>query len=173
MSILHLTKSLCDSGPRATAGSIQRRNVITKFALPGKPAVAHVRFCREHDLESWLALRNDAVADLKPMPRPWTEDDFYREMTAKDWWFEDCTQVAESNAGELIGSVTLARRGNLAVMHWLIVVPAWRRRGIAQLLVAHCERLARQRGHIEIRVETHGNWKAAVALYRRLGYVAA
>jgi GNAT superfamily N-acetyltransferase len=154
MSILHLNKNLSDP---------TRPSRIDNGAL---------RNYRPTDLPAWLAMRNRAVAELIPMPRPWTEADFHRQMTAADGWRNDCTWVAETN-DKLVGSVTLARRGSLAVVHWLVVDPAWRRQGIAGRLMAKCEQAAWQQGHHQIGVETHKNWRAAVEFYMRLGYSPA
>lgn len=55
----------------------------------------------------------------------------------------------------------------------LNVLPPYRRRGVASALIAHCENLARRKGHRQmgIAVGLHGGFGAAQRLYVRLGYV--
>ena len=56
-----------------------------------------------------------------------------------------------------LGGVTLAiregRAGTVPVVHWLVVHPAWRRRGIGRLLMSHLERAAWDDGWREVEVE--------------------
>jgi len=74
----------------------------------------------------------------------------------------------------VVGAVTLAIREGAArsvpVVHWLLVDPAWRRRGIGRLLMSHLERAAWDAGWREIELETHAGWIEAVAFYQSIGY---
>lgn len=76
-----------------------------------------------------------------------------------------------------MGAVTLARRGDAEqgrpVVHWLIVDPAFRRRGIGRLLVATLESACWQAGERQVWLETHTGWREATAFYSALGYVPA
>jgi GNAT superfamily N-acetyltransferase len=62
--------------------------------------------------------------------------------------------------------------GALAVpaVHWLAVLPNWRRRGVGRLLIEALEERSWQQGHREIFLETHEGWTAARRLYESLGY---
>src|SRR3954466_7382944 len=95
------------------------------------------------DVPAWLSLRDRAMADQMPRARSWSHADFQSEMLDKNWWRSDWTWLATSDR-RVVGSVTLAIRDGKArsvpVVHWLLVDPAWRRRGVAQLLIAHLER---------------------------------
>jgi GNAT superfamily N-acetyltransferase len=128
------------------------------------------------DVASWLALRDRAMAGQAPPVRPWSERDFHTEMVAKNWWRPDLSWVAcqTDETQTLIGSVTLAIRegtaGGVPVIHWLLVDPAWRRRGIGQLLVSHLERAAWNAGWREVQLETHAGWADAAAFYQSIGY---
>lgn len=104
--------------------------------------------------------------------RPWSEADFAREMTSKPWWRDERTWMATPDDAptELIGAVTLAMRKDTPIVHWLMVDPEWRRRGIAQQLLTHLERAVWEHGDREVRLETHKNWQFAVELYTKLGY---
>jgi GNAT superfamily N-acetyltransferase len=78
------------------------------------------------------------------------------------------------NENMLVGSVMMAiregRAGSVPVVHWLLVEPAWRRRGIGRLLLSHLERAAWDDGWREVQLETHAGWSAAVAFYHSMGY---
>lgn len=140
-------------------------------------AVRHIKL--PDDIVAWLRLRERATAELRPLPRPWSEADFRAELLSKPWWQpEQCwiayVENSPNESGDMIGSVTLAlRAGELVtvpVVHWLLVDPAWRRRGIAGLLITHLEQAAWDAGWREIQLETHANWEAAVAFYQSIGY---
>jgi len=147
------------------------------------------------DVPVWLALRDRATAELRPRPRRWTELDFASQMLNQPWWRDDRTWLAiaasqrlagsespatrslpaiDSVHPKIVGSVTLAVReatvNNVPVLHWLMVDPSWRRRGIARVLVSHLERAAWNAGWREVQLETHAGWKDAVAFYQSMGY---
>ena len=72
-----------------------------------------------------------------------------------------------------VGTVALAAQtaaSTLAAVHWLAVLPAWRRRGVARQLMAALEERAWELGHREIFLETHAGWTAAQGFYESLGY---
>jgi ribosomal protein S18 acetylase RimI-like enzyme len=74
----------------------------------------------------------------------------------------------------VIGTATLGWRGSAGggkpVIHWLGVLPEFRRRGVGRLLVAQLEEMVWQSGGREVGLETHTAWTDAVAFYRALGY---
>jgi GNAT superfamily N-acetyltransferase len=84
------------------------------------------------------------------------------------------TNPTRAETGRIIGAVTLAMRAGPAVcvpvVHWLLVDPAWRRRGVGRMLVAHLERAVWDAGWREVQLETHAGWQAAVAFYQSIGY---
>jgi mycothiol synthase len=131
-----------------------------------------------NDVGSWLELRRQAFADEQPVPGHWTEDDFAREFVRQPWWNPERLWLVEESArdghGEIIGTVTVAvrdvSRGPRASIHWLAVLPSWRKRGIGRLLVATAELAAWHSGCRDVHLETHSGWRSAVALYRALGY---
>jgi GNAT superfamily N-acetyltransferase len=148
--------------------------------LVGFPCVVEVRgvnirqMAVPDDVPHWLALREQAVADLMPAPRPWLHADYAAEIFDKPWWHAKWNWVATNDAGEVVGAVTLAIRegeaGRAAVVHWLLVDPAWRRRGIGRVLMSHLEQAAWEAGYREVQLETHADWASAVAFYQSMGY---
>jgi GNAT superfamily N-acetyltransferase len=128
------------------------------------------------DVNGWLRLRERAFARERPGVRRWTADDFAAEMVSKPWWSDERTWLAVDVVAEerLVGAATLAQRDtptlSLPVVHWLLVDPKSRRRGIGRQLMMRLEQDAWERGFREVRLETHAGWRAAVALYRALGY---
>jgi GNAT superfamily N-acetyltransferase len=83
-------------------------------------------------------------------------------------------RTARTVPGTIIGAVTLAMRegqaASVPVVHWLLVDPAWRRRGVGRTLLSHLEREAWDAGWREVQLETHAGWQAAVAFYQSIGY---
>jgi GNAT superfamily N-acetyltransferase len=127
------------------------------------------------DVAAWLALRDRAMTDHIPRVRPWSEADFNSEMQSNPWWRADWMWLVTS--GKLaspIGAVTLALREGAStkvpVVHWLLVDPARRRRGVGRMLISHLELAAWNDGWREIELETHAGWSAAVAFYQSMGY---
>ena len=147
--------------------------------VPGVSLRNFSRVDAERDMDRWLELRNQAFARERLGIRRWDRDDFEREMLLKDWWRADWTWLAETASGteapeRLVGAVTLAMRGAgeaaVPVVHWLIVRPQSRRRGVGRLLMAALEAECWDHGFRQVRLETHVRWRRAVQFYERLGY---
>ena len=158
-SVLHLRKELIAPPVEHAVGGVEVRSI----RVPG-------------DLCAWLALRTRATAAMTPPVREWTSDDFAIEMLQKPWWREDASCVAVADDSSIIGAATLAVRTgatrSVPVVHWLLVEPAWRRRGVGRLLMSRLERAALDNGCREIELETHMGWTEAVAFYHSIGYAA-
>jgi GNAT superfamily N-acetyltransferase len=157
--ILHFRRQLCGPPDIAEVSGIQVRN----FIVPD-------------DVGPWSALRDRAMAEQVPRARPWSEGDFQLEMLSKSWWSAKRTWVAvEANRREcVVGAVTRALREGMAssipVVHWLLVDPSWRRRGVGRLLISYLELAAWNDGWREIELETHAGWASAMAFYQSIGY---
>lgn len=79
--------------------------------------------------------------------------------------------LAAEVAGEPVGSgAWRAVGGGMAEIKRVYVVPAFRRRGLAQLVVAALERSAALAGHRSVVLNSGHRQPEALALYRRLGY---
>jgi GNAT superfamily N-acetyltransferase len=154
-SVLHLRKQLIDP-PVAVAAGVRVRTI----AIPD-------------DIDAWLALRERAMADLVPTVRQWGHHDFLAEMVWQPWWRAEWTWLAFDEL-HIVGAGTLAvregRDSRVPVIHWLLVDPTWRRRGIGRVLVSHLERAAWHAGWREVQLETHAGWAEAVAFYHSIGY---
>ena len=90
-------------------------------------------------------------------------------------WFAETQELLQS--GEVVGTVTLARRGispdDKPVVHWLAVLPRFRQRGVGQLLMGSLEAAVWDEGGRQIWLETHEAWAEARRLYASLGYEPA
>ncbi len=145
----------------------------------------------EADIPLWLELRHRSFARQRLGVRAWNRADFQREFLDRPWWNPDRMWFAEAIGGTgplearppafaitaplLVGAVTLAQRGptlesSKPVVHWLCVLPPWRRQGVGRLLMATLEAAVWDSGGRLIMLETHSAWNEAVHFYRSLGY---
>jgi len=149
--------------------------------LPRLPGVALRHFVGLSDVAVWLELRHRAFAREKVGVRQWTAADFEAEFLSKPWWSPERLWFAEAETQQpglpsqyAVGTITLAFRGTGAdaqpVIHWLAVLPAWRRRGVGRLLLAALEKNCWDAGHRQIGLETHAEWTAAVRFYQQAEY---
>ena len=132
----------------------------------------------DRDINTWLEIRDQAFARERLGVRRWSSSDFQSEFLDKSWWNPGRMWFAEAETSSgrvAVGTVTMAVRGDhfegLPVVHWLAVVPRWRRKGIARLLVATLEAECWDQGHREVWLETHAQWRAAAKFYEAMGYV--
>lgn len=99
--------------------------------------------------------------------------------TADECFSLDATELAGADTqffvarkmDEPIGCIALWDCGDYAEIKRLFVDPMARGTGLGQRLVEHLENAATQAGHRVIRLESGDKLIAAVALYRKLGYV--
>lgn len=135
-------------------------------------------YAGDQDIPLWLSLRDRAFARQKLGVRQWSVEDFHREFLEKPWWRPDWLWFAERSGQDgdstAAGTVALALRSGETdvkpVVHWLCVVPAWRRQSIGRVLMSAVERAAWDAGYDEVWLETHAAWKEAAAFYDRLNY---
>ena len=162
--------------------------------LTHRPTVERVggislrHFESQRHADEWLDI-HAAVFAQGTSHRPWTRQDFARELLDKTRWDPrrmwlavtnlqrqpDCdTSVVPDSASAIVGTVTCGQRtragGELPVIHWLMVRPAWRGRGIGRLLVSALEQDCFDAGETVVGLETLSDLTAAVALYQALGY---
>jgi GNAT superfamily N-acetyltransferase len=187
---LPAANQLCENGCMATVLQFNRQ-LDSKPEISPLPGISVRQFHGEADILNWLELRHLAFARQRIGVRQWTAADFHSEFTSRWWWKPEYMWLAESvehpelsgtatKSPQLVGAVTLAMRGEQfdadrarPVVHWLIIHPRWRRRGLGRLLMTHLETAAWNVGHREICLETHVAWEAAVKFYESLGYTAS
>jgi len=134
----------------------------------------------DDDIRRWIDIRHKSFAHQRLGVSRWNCEDFQREFISKRWWrpdhlwFAESEPATESEVPETVGTVTLALRGSgeeaKPVVHWLAVVPRWRRRGIGRLLIKRLEATCWDAGYRQVWLETHVAWTAAARLYESLGY---
>jgi GNAT superfamily N-acetyltransferase len=154
------------------------KKIIQRPTLPEVAGVHLRHFVGTADVEPWLELRRRAFARQKLGVRDWNAEDFAQEFLRKPWWQPEAMWLAEAQPllmpTELVGSVTLARRGDAVdgkpVVHWLCVLPGYRRRGIGRLLLAALEAAVWDAGERQVWLETHEAWSEAARLYAASGY---
>ena len=82
----------------------------------------------------------------------------------------DCCWVAEKD-GQNIGSAMVVRADRAtAKLRVVIVDPSARGLGVGEHLVAECIRFARRKGYSKMTLWTDSSLRAAVALYKKLGF---
>jgi mycothiol synthase len=150
-----------------------------EVALP--PGIVLRHFADRPDIAAWLAVRARAFAREKLGVGQWNAADFEREFLSKPWWSPGRMWLAQvtdaAGLSQVVGTVTWADRGRppdvKAAVHWLAVLPGYRRRGIGRLLLETLHQACWDAGHREIFLETHVAWAGAGRLYTSLGYHAA
>jgi GNAT superfamily N-acetyltransferase len=164
--------------PKAMASILHFRKELMRPPVALEVADIRVRsMIVPDDVDAWLELRSRATAGMLPRVREWTRDDFSDQMVQKPWWRHDRTWLAmdamQKNS-PAVGAVTLALRTGTAItlpiVHWLLVDPAWRRRGVGRILISQLECAAWSDGWRQIELETHAGWKEAAAFYHSMGY---
>jgi len=128
------------------------------------------------DIGAWLRLRTEAFAGMVAAGREWSAADFEREFTSRPWWRAEAMWLAEAvDSPAVVGSVVLGRSGrppdDRPCIQWLMVDPEYRRRGIGAALLAAAELAALERGETVLTLETHADWRDAIRLYERSGWV--
>ena len=80
--------------------------------------------------------------------------------------------VAEGEGGHLAGTAILLFRAHSAVarLYSIAVAPHMGGRGVASMLLAAVEEMARKRGCTSVRLEVHVTNHPAIARYRKSGY---
>ena len=163
-TVLQLTKRLASRPTIDASGGV----IIRTFCDVG-----------HDDVDRWIAIRSRAFARQRIGVREWDRADFDRELRQKWWWRPERTwmaQVQPDPHGEslTVGTITLAFRGSeadaLPAIHWLTMLPEFRRGGIARRLVATLEAACWDQGWREVALETHVGWIEAAKFYAALGY---
>lgn len=166
-----------DSGPILTMAPILflSRRMTARPALRSPPELTIRNWRGDTDIAAWLALHRAAFPAPRPELRQWEEGDLRRELLSRSAWSADRTWFAlDPEADQPIGMISLLPRAgepaDQAHLQWLVVAPAWRRRGIARQLLVTAEQAAWEAGYRVLALETLSAWKDAVAFYEANGY---
>jgi ribosomal protein S18 acetylase RimI-like enzyme len=154
------------------------RSLLERPVVPSVAGIELRHYEGPQDVETWLDIRRRAFARQKLGVGNWDASDFEREFVQKHWWRPEAMWFAQTRTRLLpssaVGSVTLGRRGDgpdaKGVVHWLAVLPAYRRQGVGRLLVATLEAAIWDSGGRQVWLETHSAWGEAARLYEALGY---
>jgi ribosomal-protein-alanine acetyltransferase len=84
----------------------------------------------------------------------------------------NATLTVAEKGGKLAGCslVLYRRRSKLARLYSIAIAPEFRRRGLAQSLLAAAEKEATRRGRRALRIEVREDNARAIKLYKKLGY---
>ncbi len=97
-----------------------------------------------------------------------------RRRFRRSWTRRRATIVAATD-GEIVGSLEIQRDAHPVTRHvatfGMMVAPGWRRRGVGAALVAAGIRWAREMGVEKLELSVYPGNAAAIALYRRFGFV--
>jgi len=121
------------------------------------------RDAREADLDAIAALESVAF------PVPWKRDYFGVEIGAPHRY----NRVARDAAGRLVGYVFCAYAGGEIHVNKIAVSEAWRRRGIASMLMEEVLELGARIDAQEIYLEVRLSNAAARSFYKTFGFVEA
>jgi GNAT superfamily N-acetyltransferase len=89
--------------------------------------------------------------------------DYYAEKQGSFWVAHDGGQFAGTFGLEGVGSVA-------AELRRMYVDPAYRKRGLARMMLEHAERICREAGTSVLALSTSELQQAALAFYRNAGY---
>lgn len=114
----------------------------------------------------------DDIVALVELELSFAEED---RFPAKTWLRlmqgHSCVHVAKKDSKLVGASVHLFRKGSdIARLYSISVSPDERGQGIAQLLMAHGEGVARAKECARMRLEVRASNSAAISLYKRAGY---
>jgi mycothiol synthase len=131
---------------------------------------------RVGDEEAWVQIINAAFSTEKRVFERQEVSSFEREFPTSRGHSRDWILFAErEEEGTLAGTTTAweteyeGRR--VGLIHWVAVHPEHRGRRLGEALMAAALHAMRARGHTEVVLNTDIALAAAVALYRRLGFV--
>jgi GNAT superfamily N-acetyltransferase len=129
----------------------------------------------ENDLSTIAHLHNRAFLRERITVRSWTAENVVEEFLHRPWWNPTHCWLAFSDQSAPLGTITLAFRHHppsppRPVVHWLLVDPLARRRGVARSLLRNLEAKTYELGFRELALETHRGWTAAAAFYAAEGF---
>jgi ribosomal-protein-alanine N-acetyltransferase len=122
----------------------------------------------EEHMERILELEREAISP------PWTHGKLLGELYSGDSYFALATESEPSPAagpGGILGFVILRVAADECELYQIAVAEAHRRRAVADALMASAFDWARGRGATSMHLEVRRSNEAAIALYRKHGFV--
>lgn len=111
------------------------------------------------------ACRDLALATAGPAVRP---DGLLGELASRPGRAVETWVATAEAGGGCVGLVTLVTTEAAVSVGWLLVSPAWRRRGIGRALVATAANAAATRGHGPLTADTRVDWHEATAFWQAM-----
>jgi ribosomal protein S18 acetylase RimI-like enzyme len=127
---------------------------------------ARIRVLSLEDFDRWMSVwRESGLHSLRPDGR-----DSYRAFERQSAAGAQ-TMIGLEVGRELVGVVLATHDGRKGWINRLSVLPRWRRRGYATLLVAEAERVLRAQGMQVVAALIEAGNEASLALFEKLGYL--
>jgi RimJ/RimL family protein N-acetyltransferase len=135
------------------------------------PAGVIVRRLRKEDLDVVLDLVEEVAAEGRwlGLEAPVDRDRLRARFLSSLGDSRSLLLVAEVG-GEVVGNLDAEGRGGVAKLGMTVAAP-WRRKGVGTALLDACLEWARETGLQRLTLELFPDNEAAIALYRRFGFV--
>jgi len=155
-----------------TQGGIRMRRTLEHLPPPGRvPDGLELRGLRPGDEAAWVEMKNACFREQGM--RSWSAEDFRRAFT-DDPRFEYPRVTVVMRGAEAVASATAWEadygEGPVGLLHWVCVLPSWRRRGLGREVSVRAMRELAARGYADAWLNTSWKREAAVGLYVRLGF---
>lgn len=123
------------------------------------------------EIKSWkMESRKDKIAYLAAREvafgYPLQTLEILEHFTGSEFWKGGTTFTAFSN-GTIIGSVMVLANG---MLDYVFVVPEWRGKGIAKVLVSEALHFLQERDHPHVWLEVYAHNEPAICLYQSFGF---
>jgi diaminopimelate decarboxylase len=140
------------------------------------PEGVEVRPARPSDAPGFLEAFRTVAAEGRYIrsEEPRHGEAHYRRAFRRAWDEDHAALVAVAD-GQVVGQLQVERESHPVTRHvatlGMLVVPAWRGRGVGAALLAEAFRWAREVGVEKLTLTVYPGNRAALALYRRFGFV--
>jgi GNAT superfamily N-acetyltransferase len=127
---------------------------------------------RDIEIKPWkMEKRSDKLAYLRARELafgyPLGRIDLLEYFTISELWRGGTSFTAFTDKGKIIASIMALSNG---LLDYVFVIPDWRRKGIAKILVAEALGFLRDQGHSNAWLEVYAHNQAAINLYQCFGF---